>query len=353
MRRLRCALIGLGAAGSGMAVELLSRGHEICGWWDSDADIAPTIAAVGGLSFEGATGRGSVKLPAQSASAVDAIAGAEIIFVSTTADQHGDVAQRLKRAVEPGQIFVLNCGYVGGSKIFHDALETGTAYAESHIFELNTTLHLSGKISHASLFIRGVKKWMEISGPQAATGSEAFRALMQSFPEFAYTAGILESGLNNPNCIGHVPGAIGNAVSLGRELTPSSTGLLHYEEARMGRVSALCGALEAERDVLLRALGYEPLPVLRFNQRAYPAGSYLHGGIPRFGPMVQERYLVEDVPCALVPMESLGAMVGVETPVITAMITLGEIVADRNLRAIGRTVDVIGKDWVVSQLPKK
>lgn len=353
MRGLRCALIGLGAAGAGMAVELLSRGHDICGWWDSDADIAPAIAAVQGLSYEGAVGRGAIALPAQSASAVEAIAGADVVFVSTTADQHRDVARSIRQGVDRDQVFILNCGYVGGSKIFHDSLEIGISYRESRIFELNTTIHLSGKINHANLFIRGVKKWMEISGPEEATKSEPFRALMASFPEFAYTASILESGLNNPNCIGHVPGSIGNAVALGRELTPSSTGLLHFEEARRGRVSALCTALETERDRLLRALGLEPVPTLRFHQRAYPAGTYLHGGIPRFGPMVQSRYLVEDVPCSLVPMESLGALVGMETPVITAMITLSEIVAGCNLRDIGRTVDVMGKDWVLSQLKRE
>lgn len=346
---LRCALVGLGAAGSGLAVEIARRGLTLAGWWDPDAAIARALEAAGGLAFEGVLGSGAVALPPPAASAAAAIEAADVVFVSSTADRHAAVAQSLRPALQPSQIVVLHCGYVGGSKIFHDATATRQGYAEGSVFELSNTLHLCGRIDPATLTIRGAKRWLEIAGPAAATARPAFAAMMGAFPEFSYSPKVLESGLNNPNCIGHVPASVGNAVFLGRELVAASTGVLQFEEARAGRVAALSAALEEERDAVILALGLTPLPSREFGRRAYPAGSRLTGGVARFGPMLQPRYLSEDIPCALVPLESLGALVGVPTPVVTALITLGEVVAGQGFRAAGRTVQAIGEDWIAGQ----
>ena len=59
-------------------------------------------------------------------------------------------------------------------------------------------------------------------------------------------------------------------------------------------------------------------------------------------PSIDHRYISEDVPMSLVPLSSLGAMLGVPTPAIDMIIQLGSILHSTNYRAVGRTVESLG-----------
>jgi opine dehydrogenase len=54
------------------------------------------------------------------------------------------------------------------------------------------------------------------------------------------------------------------------------------------------------------------------------------------------RYLTEDVPMSLVPICSLGDLLGVPTPTMRTMIQLAEIIHQTNYWAVGRTADTMG-----------
>jgi opine dehydrogenase len=57
---------------------------------------------------------------------------------------------------------------------------------------------------------------------------------------------------------------------------------------------------------------------------------------------IAHRYISEDVPMSLVPIASLGAMLGVATPVTDMIIDLGSMLHDTDYRAGGRTVESLG-----------
>lgn len=346
---MRYALIGLGGAGSGLAVSLAQAGQTISGWFDADPGTCSAVDAAGGLSYEGIVGQGAVALPPAARDAATAIDGASLVVVSTTADRHEEVARALAPALRADQPVLLHCGYVGGARMFAQALHAAGGIADPLVGEFNNTVHLCGKINGSTVAIRAVKRWLELAGDAAVLQHAATRALLALFPGYTTSGHALESGLNNPNAIGHVPATIGNAVLIGRDLGEMTTGLLHFEEARMGKVNTIAAAFEAERDRLIAALGLTPLPSAVFSARAYPAGTRLFGGVPRFGPKLQSRFLTEDLPCSLVPMESLGRWAGCPTPVTTAMIELSNIIAGTDFRAGGRTVERLGEDWVRGQ----
>jgi opine dehydrogenase len=63
------------------------------------------------------------------------------------------------------------------------------------------------------------------------------------------------------------------------------------------------------------------------------------------GPVtVDSRYISEDVPQGLVLLESLGSMLGVKTPVCTALINIASAALGRDLRLEGRTLERLGED---------
>ena len=71
------------------------------------------------------------------------------------------------------------------------------------------------------------------------------------------------------------------------------------------------------------------------------------------GPFtLNTRHLTEDVPYGLVTYESLGKILGVETPIISAIITMSEGLLDKDYRTTGRTVESLGIDskWSLEQI---
>lgn len=348
MTALNYALIGFGGAGAGFAVAAAARGARICGWYDCDDAVRSSTDVAGGLSFEGLGGQGAVALPKSAVDGAAAVAGADIVVVSTTADRHAAVAREIAPGLASGQMVVLHCGYVGGSKVFADALASAGAPGGVAIFELNNTLHLAGKLNPSTVVIKGQKRWLELAGLPEAKENPHYAAFLEQFPEFTYSANVLESGLNNPNCIGHVPAYIGGAMTLDRDMGDLTTGILHFDEACMGRVNVIAAALEQERDQVMRAAGLTPMPTAEFSRRCYPAGTRLFGAIPRFGPKLQKRFLHEDVPCSLVPLEALGRQVGAATPLTAALIAIANTLEAVDFRAIGRNEQVLTANWMRS-----
>ncbi len=57
---------------------------------------------------------------------------------------------------------------------------------------------------------------------------------------------------------------------------------------------------------------------------------------------VYNRYITEDIPMSLVPIASLGRLVGVPTPAIDSIILLGSILHGVDYWAEGRTVESLG-----------
>lgn len=57
---------------------------------------------------------------------------------------------------------------------------------------------------------------------------------------------------------------------------------------------------------------------------------------------IRHRYLFEDVPTGLVPISSLGALVGVNTPVMNQIIDLASMICNVDFRKTGRTLGNLG-----------
>ena len=63
------------------------------------------------------------------------------------------------------------------------------------------------------------------------------------------------------------------------------------------------------------------------------------------GPLsVRSRYIMEDVPQGLGLLESLGASLGVPTPVCSSLIEIASAALGCDLRAQGRTIERLGRD---------
>jgi hypothetical protein len=343
------SFVGMGASGTALAAHGGLRGVRAAAWYDENPAIETARAEKGGLNYSGIFGDGLLSLPAM-ATAPEDLAKARTIVVSVTADQHERVAQRLAGVLTGDHLVVLHCGYVGGGRVFERALDAAGCKARPAIVETINALHLCGKPDAGTVVARSHKLWLELTGATQADAELGMRRLEQYWPELEIGTNALQSGLNNPNSLGHLPVMLGHLGLLGADHGDLTCGLLHFGEAYTDLIKNLAEAFEKERIGVIEALGLTPLTVDEFDARAYPPGTRLDE-VRRFGPKFQPRYLTEDLPCDLVPFEDLARLVSCPTPLTTAMIDLTGAALKRDFRKVGRTVETFGIDWVRAHAP--
>jgi opine dehydrogenase len=125
-----------------------------------------------------------------------------------------------------------------------------------------------------------------------------------------------------------------------------------YEDGVTPAVGRLIEAVDGERIALGRRLGLEVIaePELGVRQGYMAEATYDRGyseapgfeGI-RAQPQLEYRYFTEDVGYGLVFLESLGAQIGVGTPIISALIYVVGVLMDRDFRGEAlRTMESLG-----------
>lgn len=321
----RVGIIGCGSTGLALAAHLMQRGVTVQSMVDQSHALLVRLRQSRKISLTGLLGAGDYPPPLYTDDYASLV-GCDVIFVATTADRHFSVARLLAPVLQPGQLCVLATGYVNGAAAFASALSSaGAAVAEESVVALNTTPHLSYAPGDGRVHIAAIKTWFEVSAATQAASKEAAARMSPWFPAATPARHQLASSLNNPNPIAHVPAAVLNAVPASREAhgLVAPFGAFHLGDFGAPALEALRNVLDAERLAVMRALGLGAHHVGRndFGLRAYGPGAR-ETDPPRVGPTFQRRFVTEDVPCGLVPIESLGQWTGVQTPSISALISL-------------------------------
>ena len=116
-------------------------------------------------------------------------------------------------------------------------------------------------------------------------------------------------------------------------------------------VAHVLGVMDAERVAVGEAMGFQCLTARQWLYMAYDAaGRTLYEAInanPGYAGIkaprtLDTRYISEDVPMSLVPIASLGEMLGVPTPAIRHIIGMASILHRCDYWAQGRTVERLG-----------
>jgi opine dehydrogenase len=164
----------------------------------------------------------------------------------------------------------------------------------------------------------------------------------QLFPGATAYADVVEAGLSALNPVVHPAGVLLNAGRIER----SRGEFWFYEEGVTPAVCRVIEAVDGERREIGRALGYELPPVAEaFHAAGFgPSGdlwSVINGSrmltALRAPGSLETRWLSEDVPYGLATWSGLGAVVGVGTPVMDALIALASVVLGVDCRQGARS----------------
>ncbi len=340
-------VVGAGHGGKAMAAHLSLMGAEVT-LYNRTWKHVEAIAERGGVlvkSNEDVNGFG--ELAKVTSDLEEAVKRSRLIMLVVPAFAHAELAQKMSKFLQLGQIVVLNPGRTFGALEFRKVLMDNQCASNVIVAETQTFLYASRSDGPAQAYIHRIKEAVPLAAFPAIDTREVLDALNPYFPQFINGKTILHTGLNNIGAIFHPTIMLYN---LGRI---ESTGgeFQFYIDGVTPSVAKLMEAVDRERVRIGRMLGVEIISAKEWLKLAYDAeGENLYEAIQNqegyrginAPSTVNHRYINEDIPMSLVPMASLGNMLGIRVRGMTSIIRQACIIRERDYWALGRTVENLG-----------
>src|SRR3990172_3153171 len=312
------AVLGAGHGGLAMAGHLASMGFRV-NLWNRSEDRVEHLRRRGAIELEGViTGEGRLEL-----------------------------ATRLAGVVHDGQAIVLNPGRTGGALEVRNVFLQKGVTADVTLAEAQTFLYISRHIEPTSAHIFDVKNEVPVAALPSYKTADVLRILRTASPQFVAGDNVLKTGLDNIGAIFH-PGVM--ILNAGR-IESTHGDFEYYLDGITPSVAAILEAMDRERVAVAEAFGIHAHTTREWLYLVYNSpGRDLYQAVqstPGYKGVtapahLNHRYILEDVPMSLVPMASIGEMLGVQVPTIRAMIHLASTVHGRDFWKEGRTVDHLG-----------
>ncbi len=347
----KVAVLGAGNGGCATAADLAAKGLETRLYSRSEKTLEP-LRRRGGIELV-EDGRETFVQPHLITSTLeDAVAGADLVTIAAPAVAHEFMARSLAPLLTDGQIVHLNPGQTGGALHFVHELRRAGCSIPVRCCETVTLTCICRMAGPARVEIYRRTANLGCAAFPAEAGAEILPGMAAVFPNVVPAENVLETGLSNINAIMHPAGMVGNAAWIEQH----GGELLFYRQALSPSVARIIEGVDRERLELVRALGLRPRTFVEiFHAAGLTSDAALESGDIYQATQESEpnktivaptahdhRYVHEDVGYGLVPMAELAALLGIDTPVIDALITLASEINRTDYRRNGLTLAKMG-----------
>lgn len=349
------AILGAGNGGCAAAADLGSRGFEVRLFNRSRERLQPIIE-LGGLEKEGATGEGFVELPIVTDDLAAAVDGADLVMLAVPVSSYPFFAKELGPLLPPDQPLFLNPGHMGGGLFMAHEIHRLTSRTDVRTCEASTLTYGCRMKGPTTINIMKTMTNLPFAAFPGKHQAELYGMVSPLYPDLVQASHVLETGFLDINAVEHPPQIVCNAGWL--EHTKGD--YLFYYEGTTPSVGRVIDELDRERLAIARAAGIPTRPFVQvFHEMGYTSARAVETGSAHVAlqesppnrwvkgpPSLDHRYLHEDVGWGLVPWSEVGRAVGVSTPLMDALITLGGGLNDRDYRAEGLTLERLGLEGV-------
>jgi opine dehydrogenase len=330
---MRVAIIGSGGIGRGYAAYLTTQGHEPVLWSPSGAAQADFV---GGAELA-VTGRIEASLPlAVAAGCPQALAGSDAVIVAVQANGFRAVLEAMAPHLVAGQSVIISAHCSFAALYLHRLLVRRGL--DLPIACWATTALTARKSGPRSVHISGIRAKLDVATlpvRHAQAGLATCRALFGD--RFEARDDVLAIMLSNLNPPAHVANMLGNLTRAERgEDWPNYGSItqgvgrivdaMDVERLALARAFGLC--VRSVQDHYVHSFGVAPGPVGEMAAAVYKNRPELLG--PK---TLDTRFITEDVPFGLAPLEVLGKITGVALPLHQAGIALFDAICARDFRA--------------------
>ena len=344
---MKVTILGTGNAGTAMAADLTNKGHivNLLKTSTSKNENFNYLVRDRQVIVDDLTNTYKAKLNMVTRDFSEAFKEKQdlvVIFIQTK--YHEEVIKKLLPYLDDGQIIYILPGYLSTAYVKKYS-NKDLIVVEGESSPIDCRLVEPG---HVKVLFKNIRNPIGIY--PAKKKDQVFKLMNELAYNFTLLDSVVEAALHNPNLIVHTIGAI---MSIPR-IEYSQGNYSMYKEVFTPTIMNLVKELDREKIQILKALKLKELNYVdacKFrNSKDLSLDShevffdYAENSSPE-GPFIAaNRYITEDVPEGLVLMESLGKILGIETPVASALIDIAGACLQRDFRQIGRTIDRLGRD---------
>ncbi|MFC5290098.1 NAD/NADP octopine/nopaline dehydrogenase family protein [Actinokineospora guangxiensis] len=337
-------VVGAGGEGLALAAHLSAAGHPVS-LCTRHPDRIAAIRDTRRIRARGAID-GEFALSAVTADAHETVTGARLVFIATVTTAYAEVAARLAPTLTPEHIVVLFSSKLCGSAAFTAALAAAAGTGLPDVVETDALFAARPDGDHG-VRVLGRKRWTLFSGlSQSATARHA-ELMRRLFPGVEPARHMVERGLVDFGAVAHAPIALANLAGIDR-----GERVLFYREGLSERTVVLLEQVGREFADVASAYGARVPAPARLLELYYGCEDStdvlraMSGVVPyqdiRSPASLDHRFLHEDVSCTLVPLIGLAERAGVPVPMVEAVVTFASVLAGKDYRREGRTLDRLG-----------
>jgi opine dehydrogenase len=330
-----------------MAADLSLGGHAtiLCELPEFGERLEP-VARTGTITLTGVgrTGEAPVEVSFDPA---EAARRAELLNLVVPAFGQRRFFEQLLPHLRDGQTLVVWAGDFGSLEL-RELVRSRRPELELELVETNTLPYGTRLAGPGQVHLPLLAPRVLAAALPASNSQRTVSLLGELWPCVVPGSDVLSVALSNPNPIVHPPGSL---LNVGRIEYSGGDFNMYREGITEAVTRVIRGVYQEVRSVAL-ALGTD---VERYEERdfrtrvsimgaAFEAPFDTVGAIGDIaGPKsIHDRYITEDLPYGLVPVAGLGDRLGVDTPLIDSIVTLGSRVCERDFWSEGRTLAALG-----------
>lgn len=342
---MNITVIGAGNSGLAMAAHISQAGDKVTLWNRSKPNIAKLMETKT-VHCEGII-EGEVKLDVVTDDLEVALADPDVILVTTPANSHRNMAMKIASTLKKDCLIVLNPGRTFGALEFQNIFSRYNDTVKPTIAETQTIIYTCRKTAEDAVNIISFKSDVMISTFDPDENVSVIARLPRCVqPHFIPARSMVETSIGNVGMILHCA-----PLMLNTGWTENENVIYkYYYDGITPSVSRFIEKIDEERVHVSKELGIEVETTNQWMNRTYLIeGNSLYESIQNnetyttidAPPSLRHRYILEDVPNGLVPLEVIGKHLGLEMKYTGLVIDLASALLDIEFRKVGRNMEFL------------
>ena len=313
---------GGGHQGLSMAAHLALNGVEVTLWNRTSENIRELTETHEIHCFGVVSGTAHIK---KASSDINEVVS-DVIMVTTPSTAHIQIAKMLASYVNEKTVIILNPGRTFGAIEFAEALKECNVEKLPHIAETQTIVYTCRRSGKNDTSIFALKNNVQI----AALKNSDIDYIMSKIPQclrnyYAPVESVAITSLSNVGMVLHCAPVLMNVGWIESD----KADFKYYYDGISKSVAGVLERIDSERVSVAKQAGYNIESLVQWLKRTYSAnGDDIFSCIKSVDayrgidapPSIQTRYLYEDIPNGLVPVENMAKAFGMKTPTITTVI---------------------------------
>lgn len=337
---MNVTVIGAGNSGLAMAAHLSKEGNKVTLWNYSRSTISK-LMETHIIYCEGVI-QGAINIDLVTDNIKIALKTPDIILITTPANSHKELAELIAINIEKETIIILNPGRTFGALEFQNVYRTHNNKITQTIAETQTIIYTCRKTAEDAVNIITFKNHVLISTFKV----EENQAVINQLPEclrkyFIPAESMVQTSIGNVGMVLHCAPLL---LNTGWTESKNST-YKYYFEGITPTIGKLLERIDEERVMVSEALGFKVETTKEWLMRTYHVkGKNIYECIQNnksyetieAPSSLKHRYIFEDIPCGLVPLESIGLKLGLSMSHTSLIIDLAVKLLDYDFRKEGR-----------------